>query len=413
MTRTAPIQFQSTDSTESRLEKLKRLADQVNEAFSLSVRGEPGPRGIQGIQGDDGPQGVQGNPGPQGDPVVISSNASIAVGGTPLAPVLGISAAYLPADPSGLIGMVAVNGTSTAPLRSDGRHAIDPAIAPVWTGNHNWVDSARIRIGTGNDLDLYHDGTNSYITNVTGVLIIENTAAHLEIRNLITRFTNTGGPLFRWIDGDSALNEKVAEWRNSASVVTLTYRDDSELNPLIAMSFHRTGTTPTSVRMPQDNEELQIGAGQDLRLNHDGTDSSIRNDTGELKVQAGAVVGMAIESTGAADMRQQFQRSNVISPAQLVANTDNWAPAGLATATTIRFSTDAARNITGITAQPAGTEVLLVNIGAQNAVLVHDATSTAANRFLCPGAANFTLNAGDACWIWYDTGSSRWRVIAF
>ena len=39
-------------------------------------------------------------------------------------------------NPTGLIGMSAVNGTATTWLRSDGRHAIDPAIAPTWTAKH-------------------------------------------------------------------------------------------------------------------------------------------------------------------------------------------------------------------------------------------------------------------------------------
>ena len=106
-----------------------------------------------------------------------------------------------------------------------------------------------------------------------------------------------------------------------------------------------------------------------------------------------------------------IRRTNVISPAQLTANTDNWNPTGLSTASTIRLSTDASRNITGLVAQAAGTEITLCNVGAQDTVLVHDATSTAANRFLCPGSANFTLNANDSVRIWYDTTSSRWRVI--
>jgi hypothetical protein len=104
--------------------------------------------------------------------------------------------------------------------------------------------------------------------------------------------------------------------------------------------------------------------------------------------------------------------TGVISPTQLAANTDNWNPTGLASARVIRLSTDASRNLTGIVAQAAGTMVWLVNVGAQDCVLVHNATSTAANRFFCPGSANFTLNANDSVQIRYDTTSSRWRALA-
>lgn len=101
-----------------------------------------------------------------------------------------------------------------------------------------------------------------------------------------------------------------------------------------------------------------------------------------------------------------------VTPAQIVANTDNYAPTGLGHNLTFRLSSDAARNLTGIVAQTGGTRMMLQNIGAQNIVLMHDVTSTAANRFFCPGSANYTLNANDAVEIEYDSTSSRWRVLA-
>lgn len=101
-----------------------------------------------------------------------------------------------------------------------------------------------------------------------------------------------------------------------------------------------------------------------------------------------------------------------ISPAQLVANTDNWNPTGLASAGFIRVSTDATRDLTGIVAPTTARLLWLCNIGAQDLVLKHDATSTAANRFYCPGSGDFTLNANDACRILYDLTSARWRVLA-
>jgi Chaperone of endosialidase len=45
------------------------------------------------------------------------------------------------ADPSGLIGLTAVNGVATTALRSDARHAIDQGIAPVWMGPHTFTHS--------------------------------------------------------------------------------------------------------------------------------------------------------------------------------------------------------------------------------------------------------------------------------
>lgn len=104
-------------------------------------------------------------------------------------------------------------------------------------------------------------------------------------------------------------------------------------------------------------------------------------------------------------------RTGVISPTQLIANQDDWNPSSLSTAAVIRLSTDAARDLTGIAAQPASTRLLLCNVGGFNCVLKHDVTSTAANRFYGPGSADFTLTPNKSVEIWYDATSSRWRII--
>ena len=98
----------------------------------------------------------------------------------------------------------------------------------------------------------------------------------------------------------------------------------------------------------------------------------------------------------------------------ITANTDNWNPAGLVTLGALRIASDAARNLTGIVAPTAnfeGSAILLCNVGGFTITLVHDATSTAANRFLCPGSANFALTANRSVWLWYDPSSNRWRVV--
>ncbi len=101
----------------------------------------------------------------------------------------------------------------------------------------------------------------------------------------------------------------------------------------------------------------------------------------------------------------------VITPAQLVANTDNWNPTGLETASVIRASTDASRNLTGLVAPSDDRLMILANIGAFDLVLVHDATSTAANRFYCPSDTDVTLTENAWTWLLYDLASARWRVL--
>lgn len=103
-----------------------------------------------------------------------------------------------------------------------------------------------------------------------------------------------------------------------------------------------------------------------------------------------------------------FPVLGVLSPAQLTANTDNYAPTGIVNANCLRLSTDASRNLTGINAWKDGRLCFIFNVGTNDLVLVNDATSTAANRFLL--GANVTLNANEGIGLWYDATSSRFRA---
>jgi hypothetical protein len=102
---------------------------------------------------------------------------------------------------------------------------------------------------------------------------------------------------------------------------------------------------------------------------------------------------------------------------QITANKDDWNLAdgnGVSALSEnnqiVRLQSDAARNITGILAFGDGYSVILQNFGAFNIVLKHDVTSTAANRFYCPGSVDYTLTPNSMVTIIYDGTSSRWRV---
>lgn len=96
------------------------------------------------------------------------------------------------------------------------------------------------------------------------------------------------------------------------------------------------------------------------------------------------------------------------SQAQFTANQDNLA----LTVKSLfqRWSSDAARDVTGIVAGVDGQTHVLVNVGAQNIVIKHQVTSTAANQFFCSTGADITLSANQAADAIYDSTTARWRV---
>lgn len=100
----------------------------------------------------------------------------------------------------------------------------------------------------------------------------------------------------------------------------------------------------------------------------------------------------------------------VSSPAQLVANVNDYAPGapGL-----WRLTSDASRDVTGILASTvAGQGLLVVNVGAFPVVLKHQNIGSAlANRLICPGAADITLAADEIASGFYDLTTARWRFV--
>ncbi len=100
-----------------------------------------------------------------------------------------------------------------------------------------------------------------------------------------------------------------------------------------------------------------------------------------------------------------------LSPAQIVADQNDYNPAGLSTASVLRLSTDASRNLTGLAGGIKDRMLAIVNVGSYNLVLKKEnAGSAAANRFALDG--DLTLSANQACILWYDHDTDRWRCLS-
>lgn len=99
------------------------------------------------------------------------------------------------------------------------------------------------------------------------------------------------------------------------------------------------------------------------------------------------------------------------SPSTLTQFTAAQNNLSLGTGGIVRISSSAAVNITGFAAASGGDARMLSNVGSFEITLKHsDAASTAANRILCVGNADFVIAAGGSAVIYYDETASRWRV---
>lgn len=118
----------------------------------------------------------------------------------------------------------------------------------------------------------------------------------------------------------------------------------------------------------------------------------------------------------------QPRYDNMVTPAQITANQNNYAPTGCQGATMLRLSSDASRNITGIGyaafTPSLGTGVNtyrldIVNVGAQNIVFTNnDAASDADKQIVTGVGGNKTITPNQSVTMLYDATSTKWRIIS-
>jgi len=117
-------------------------------------------------------------------------------------------------------------------------------------------DNVKVRFGTGNDLEIYHNGSSSYIDEVgTGSLKIQ---------------TNGTG-----VDIQKGSSETIARFIADGAVEL--YYDDSK-----KLETSASGIKWYDDLNCDDLDKIRFGNSQDLQIYHDGTDSRIHNSTGRL-----------------------------------------------------------------------------------------------------------------------------------
>lgn len=193
--------------------------------------------------------------------------------------------------------------------------------------------------------------------------------------------------------------------------------DDSAgaFRPPVAVDIGSAGNAVTHVKLSRDIIRIQNRGANPHTVFQIGANASyVTIDNPFFSALDGSTkyTNSGTDTIIVEDNQQQIIRiGGIISPAQITANTNDYAPTGFSTAAVLRLSSDAPRNITGLAAGTSAREVRILNIGAQDIVLTNnDAASSAANRFLL--GANVTLNPSEGIVIWYDATSGGWRSFA-
>ena len=121
-------------------------------------------------------------------------------------------------------------------------------------------DSKKIQLGTSQDLELYHDGSHSRIKNTTGYLILQSSTGIL-LKN------DTDDENFIVANDDGS----VELCHNGTKMLETTADGVTISNGSLYMGDYSSG-----------DGYVALGASQDLQVYHDGSNSYVKNTTGDL-----------------------------------------------------------------------------------------------------------------------------------
>ena len=148
--------------------------------------------------------------------------------------------------------------------------------------NIDLVDNQKLRLGASNDLQIYHDGTNSYIQD-TGTGALVQKVSGLKVR--------------------STSDEMMIQALQNNQVEL--YYDGSK-------KFETTssGVKFTGVLEAVDNQSILLGTSQDFRIRHTGSHSQITDEgTGNLRLGSNATV---IADTSFSETQAKFIQNGAV-----------------------------------------------------------------------------------------------------
>ncbi len=140
-----------------------------------------------------------------------------------------------------------------------------------------------------------------------------------------------------------------------------------------------------------------------------GSGSLLRSTLSNIQTAVLAVPSF----TGTTTVTQDFDFTGLISPTQIVADTNDYAPTGFATSTILRVSTDALRNFTGLAGGTAGRFIIWMNVGSfPEQINNENASSATGNRFDFENSLDDIILPGGSRTFVYDGTSLRWRCLS-
>ena len=173
-------------------------------------------------------------------------------------------------------------------IMPEASHTYDIGTTSYGVRNVYLADSGKLQLGTSQDLQIYHDGTNSYLTNSTGYLFTQTDNYSLGAKsvgeNMIVANVNDGVDLYY---------DNTKRFETTADGATLTGR----FSPAATDSY---GLGQASLRWANlflsgdidllDSDKLKLGNSDDLQIYHDGSHNKIAGVNGNTHIETGGTV---------------------------------------------------------------------------------------------------------------------------
>jgi hypothetical protein len=329
-------------------------------------------------------------------PLVFANGSTVALG------TASTAVTQTPADNSNKIAttayvQAAIYATTVMPAS---KYATTAALPTVTYANGTSGVGATLTATANGALSV--DGT---AVAVNDVILVKNQASTFQ--NGVYTVTATGGAgapfvltrtTYYNLSADINLGDQTFIVAG-ATFASTTWAQNGTDNPNI-------GTDPITFAQTAGLGTYTAGNGLNLVGSQFSINTSITADLTSVQ----SLINKSLSATSVTDSGL-FALTGVISPAALAAgNTNDYAPANLATSSVLRLTPNAAGSVlTGLSASATNAFLFLTNIGTANLTLLgNNAGSLAANRFLI--SSPIIVQPSQSINLWYDTTSTGWRV---
>jgi len=282
---------------------------------------------------------------------------------------IGNTSVFRQADADNNSGTVPTWAEGQAPSQiNDSARALQGAVTREW----NWRNATRTSTGSA----------NAYVLTYS---VVPAALYDGQIFTFYTNFANTGSATLNINSLGAKTIKKIV-----AGVKTALSSGELASGDLISVAYNLADDSFVLVNVDGDAVALASANAFTGNNTHAGTETFNNTVT----------------------IAKELALSGDLTPSQITADQNDYAPTGHATATVFRLSSDASRDITGLAGGADGRMVLLVNAGSNLIQLDrNDAASAEANRFIFDSNGQCNLGAEMTLVGWYDNTSQKWRIV--